>query len=207
MFNDGASSWPWRPRRVPPRYLYPIIAYAALIPACLVGYVRNGAVRHFAANVGGQINTDVIVVSFALFCFTAYSRRQLDRRMLWWAIDAALGMALLVDSCKLCGLPRPTGRPYGFPSGHTALMYTLAWIIGEMYPPLAPLWYIMADVIGWSRVETSSHFPYQVLAGAPMGFAVGYLVTTLPEGLFLPRFAYLFQRRKSIAPLEVSSDG
>jgi len=76
------------------------------------------------------------------------------------------------------------------------MMFSLSWLMEEMYPSLGPLWYVMAVVMGWSRIEVSAHFPYQVLAGAPMGFAVAWAVTTLPEGIFVPRLIDWFQRRR-----------
>jgi membrane-associated phospholipid phosphatase len=186
-----------RDRRPAIRFVLPLIAFLALIPATLHGYVHNDLVKDIASQLGGQINTDMIVLTFVVFCVTAYKRRKTTPGIVWWALDIALATVILVDSGKLTGLRRPNGGPHGFPSGHTGLLFSLAWIVEEMYPALGPIWYAFAVIIGWSRIEVSAHFPYQVLCGAPMGFAVAWAVTTLPDGLFVPRIFRWFRRRRT----------
>lgn len=185
-------------------YILPLIAWVLLIPVTRFGYIHNHLVKDVASQLGGQINTDVIILTFIVFCVTAYKRRKIQPDIVWWALDIALGTVILVDSWKFCGLPKPNGNRYGFPSGHTALMFSMSWMMEEMYPALGPIWYVMAVIIAWSRIEVSAHFPYQVLCGAPMGFMVAWAVTTLPEGIFVPRLIHWFKQRRQCS---ITADG
>jgi membrane-associated phospholipid phosphatase len=61
------------------------------------------------------------------------------------------------------------------PSGHGTTAFAAAFALGALFPRLrAPLW-ILAIVIGISRVAVSAHYPSDVLAGALIG-AFGALV-------------------------------
>ena len=68
---------------------------------------------------------------------------------------------------------------HSFPSGHTM---TLAGVL----TPIVMLWpgsTLPATVVGlgvaWSRIATAHHYPTDVIAGAVLGFGVGYPMTTL----------------------------
>ncbi len=104
--------------------------------------------------------------------------------------DVILGDFLLTDALRKDVFPFP--RPYhpnepGFPSGHTVFAFALAWLITEKYPKLGPVWYAIAVVIGWSRIEVHAHYPYQVFAGAIIGALLGFLVSRRRNGFLIPR--------------------
>ncbi len=101
----------------------------------------------------------------------------------WWLLVDSLLTPLCVEGLKaITRLPRPRDQDghvglNGFPSGHTTYSFALAWLLTQIHPRLAPLWYVWAVTIGWSRVEGRAHFPYQVLAGAALGTAVAWAIT------------------------------
>ncbi len=105
------------------------------------------------------------------------------KRVAWWLLADSLLTPLCVEGLKaITRLPRPRDLDghiglNGFPSGHTTYSFALAWLLTQIHPRLAPLWYVWAVTIGWSRIEGRAHFPYQVLAGAALGTAVAWAIT------------------------------
>lgn len=61
---------------------------------------------------------------------------------------------------------------YSFPSGHSAAGFAGAWLIARQFPRLAPLWYLIAALTGFSRIYLGAHYPGDVLSGALAGTAI-----------------------------------
>lgn len=66
-----------------------------------------------------------------------------------------------------------------FPSNHTALAFAMAYLVVRLYPAWYNilLLYLLAFLIGLSRVYLREHYPLDVLGGAALG-------TYLAHGLF-----------------------
>lgn len=72
-------------------------------------------------------------------------------------------------------LPRLTARvkppaDCSFPSGHTAGAFVMAGILSRAFPAAAAPAYLLAVLIGISRVANGVHYPSDVLGGAALGF-------------------------------------
>jgi YegS/Rv2252/BmrU family lipid kinase len=61
---------------------------------------------------------------------------------------------------------------YSFPSGHSAAAFAGAWLLTRQFPRLAPLWYLVAALTGFSRVYLGAHYPGDVVSGAIAGTAL-----------------------------------
>lgn len=67
---------------------------------------------------------------------------------------------------------------FSFPSGHTTAAFMFAGLSAFFIPVLAPLLYVWAFAIGWSRIRLGVHFPTDILAGAGLGSMLALLVVT-----------------------------
>lgn len=78
---------------------------------------------------------------------------------------------------------RPNGDDRSFPSGHAAFSFTAAEFMRKRYG-----WeyglpaYALAGFVAYSRVEADKHNPIDVIVGAAMGIASGYLFTRPYKG-------------------------
>ncbi|MGC8554701.1 MAG: phosphatase PAP2 family protein [Candidatus Acidulodesulfobacterium sp.] len=57
-----------------------------------------------------------------------------------------------------------------FPSGHTVTAFSLAVALSYMFPKHKKTFYIIAFVVGFSRVYDGEHYPLDVIAGGIIGY-------------------------------------
>ena len=181
----------------PAKYWLPIVSWPLLAVLCLTFFVpHNPRVFHIAHMLSNEIYNSYIAVTVLIIVYL--SRRRKTPLLAWWPFDASISSFLFVMGLKYAvNMPRPSGGPLGFPSGHTTYSYLLAWLMLETSPRLGVPWVIVAMLIGWSRVEVGAHFPYQVITGAPLGMLIGYWVTHQPGGIILPRLVNKVRRTKT----------
>ncbi|NLG83245.1 MAG: phosphatase PAP2 family protein [Firmicutes bacterium] len=111
----------------------------------------------------------------------AWERRRLKvpaqtARALFWT---CLSSGILAQIIKhLVRRPRPlTHTPTSFPSGHTATAFAMAVVLTWRWPRLGWLFWLLATLVGISRIVLGQHYPLDTLAGALLGTltAWGYL--------------------------------
>lgn len=68
------------------------------------------------------------------------------------------------------------GSKYGFPSSHASNVAVVATLFSLNFRKWAPIWVILAFLIGVSRIYVGVHFPGDVLAGWGLGILVGVLL-------------------------------
>lgn len=67
-----------------------------------------------------------------------------------------------------------------FPSGHTMSAFALAVILSERYPFLSLFLYLIAFLVGISRIYVGAHYPLDVLVGCFLGIICAKAVLILP---------------------------
>ncbi len=79
------------------------------------------------------------------------------------------------------------GRPPdpSFPSGHSANAFSAATVLSRVAPTGAIVWWGLATLIAFSRVYLGVHYPLDVIGGAAVGVACGWLA------IWLTRFSKL----------------
>ncbi|RLC48962.1 MAG: hypothetical protein DRH57_01095 [Candidatus Cloacimonadota bacterium] len=63
----------------------------------------------------------------------------------------------------------------GFPSSHSAVIFTIAFIMHRLYPRLSPLYFSIAIIVSFSRIYLGVHYPFDVLFGSLFGLISGWL--------------------------------
>jgi membrane-associated phospholipid phosphatase len=103
-----------------------------------------------------------------------------------WRGLGTTGLALGVTGAATAGLKYaiPETRPDGsdrksFPSGHTSLSFAAAASLHKRYGWQAGLpAYALASFTGLARVKADKHYVHDVLAGAALGTAGGWLLNS-----------------------------
>lgn len=66
-------------------------------------------------------------------------------------------------------------KDYSFPSGHTAASFSIATTIAVNLPHLSILVFILAIIVGISRIYLGVHYPTDVVAGMFIGLVIAFL--------------------------------
>ena len=94
--------------------------------------------------------------------------------------SAYMGSGIITYGMKrLVGRKRPLDETLGnpaLPSGHAAIAFSVATILGYQYPKLRIPLYIGAGLVSFSRIYLGRHYMSDVVTGAAIGTTVGVLV-------------------------------
>lgn len=66
------------------------------------------------------------------------------------------------------------GQTFSFPSGHAVTTFALAVFLTLVYPRAKWVLFPLAVLISYSRIAVGVHYPFDVLAGIPVGALFGY---------------------------------
>ena len=99
--------------------------------------------------------------------------------LLKYAVQRDRPPTIILDPKPLMEIPTTSS----FPSGHTSTSFACAYVISRLAPRLTVYVFVLAALIGFSRIYVGVHFPLDVLAGAVLGVLVAKALLTLLEAL------------------------
>ena len=106
------------------------------------------------------------------------------RLLFWVALGDLCGQLISYGLKQAIGRERPNlvytepkplvHAPHdgSFPSGHAAVSFACATLLSFYLPRGAPLFFLLAAAIAWSRVYVGVHYPLDVLGGAALGVLI-----------------------------------
>jgi undecaprenyl-diphosphatase len=68
-----------------------------------------------------------------------------------------------------------------FPSGHTLAFFTIVPMIIKKFPKLKTIFWIIAILVGFSRIYLGVHYTSDVVAGAFIGYGIGWAFMKIEE--------------------------
>jgi undecaprenyl-diphosphatase len=86
---------------------------------------------------------------------------------------------IILDPKPLMEVPTTSS----FPSGHTSTSFACAYVISRLAPRLTIPVFVLAALIGFSRVYVGVHYPLDVAAGAIFGLIVAKALLMLLTAL------------------------
>jgi undecaprenyl-diphosphatase len=111
------------------------------------------------------------ILSFVLTVVSAFSVQWLLKRIIERPRPFEIGLTsagIAADSSS-------------FPSGHTIMFFAIIPIIGKRFPKLKPLLWMIAILVGFSRIYLGVHYFSDVVAGAFLGYGIGWVLMNLEE--------------------------
>jgi membrane-associated phospholipid phosphatase len=141
-----------------------------------------------------QIGSGIVALGIALILFFANNHLMayeivLGTVTLWLLVELMKFFVyrsrpfILLTQARIVGL-QAIGR--SFPSGHTSHAFFMATLLAHHYNSsvwIVILLYIVASLVGITRMYVGAHYPRDVLAGAILGSAWGLIVVIVNENL------------------------
>ena len=136
----------------------------------------------------------IILAMFALYFIIKGSRSD---KIAGFAVLASCVLEIIVVNGVLKNLiarPRPFVTydevlplanilsEHSFPSGHTALVFSMAFVIYKLFPAIyGKVAIVIACMVGFSRVYLGVHYPSDVIAGVVVGYVVSVIIVLLTK--------------------------
>lgn len=96
-----------------------------------------------------------------------------------YAVQRERPPTVILDPKPLMEVPTTSS----FPSGHTSTSFACAYVISTLAPRLTIPVFVLAALIGFSRVYVGVHYPLDVVAGAIFGLIVARALLMLLTAL------------------------
>lgn len=88
------------------------------------------------------------------------------------SLVARLRPSTILDDAIVIGFP----NGYSMPSTHTTLAFAFAFVLSYKEPIYRKWFYLLAGLVGFSRIYVGHHYPGDVLIGALLGTVIGSII-------------------------------
>jgi undecaprenyl-diphosphatase len=93
------------------------------------------------------------------------------------ALTVFLSRLIITEPLKrILNVTRPNGEPFSFPSGHTTVFFAIAMAVFYFNKKWGIIAFVVAILVGLSRVYTGVHWPLDIVAGALIGILSGIII-------------------------------
>ena len=120
------------------------------------------------------------------------SNREMKEKLEFAASALVANGVTTVILKKLIGRERPNGlNNRSMPSGHTSQSFAVAAVVNEIYGQNAGIVaYLIASLVGISRINDNDHYLSDVIVGAGIGMAIGIgFAKTYKENVYIPNLS------------------
>lgn len=152
------------------------VGLVTLSAAFFILFPDNSQPDQFAHFLSDHLNDSFQIYTHLLMFFTGWKMRSW-KPVIYDVLVAAIVTSVVQLSKRflIAGIAiRPSGGYEGFPSGHASATFSLAFILSVYYPRMWWIWYSLAGLVTWSRVQTNAHSELQIAAGMIFGSLVAY---------------------------------
>lgn len=59
-----------------------------------------------------------------------------------------------------------------FPSAHSVFAFMMATLLANQFPRYQVIFFVVAGLIGWTRIYLGLHYPTDIIAGALLGYVI-----------------------------------
>ena len=168
-----------------------LMGLASFAAAYFISFPDESLFDQFAHLLSEQINTGFQILAHLTLIGLSVRLRSWGPFLLDLATTAA--QTALVQSSKRFLTTdwaiRPSGGYEGFPSGHASATFSLAFLLTLYFPRWWWVWFGMAGLVTWSRVQTNAHTLLQIGAGIVVGIGFAFVVTLIARRYFSLRTA------------------
>ena len=159
------------------------VGLTTLVAALFILFPDNSRPDQFAHFLSDHLNDSFQIYTHLLMFFTGWKMRS------WQPVIYDVMVASIVTSVVQLSKQlliadiaiRPSGGYEGFPSGHASATFSLAFVLSIYYPRMWWIWYGIAGLVTWSRVQTNAHTELQIASGMIFGSIVAYLCALLMQ--------------------------
>ena len=156
------------------------VGIATLLAAVFVMFPEGSLPDQAAHFLSDHVNDGFQILAHLLMFAKGW--RLHSWKPVWYHLSVALTVTSIVQLSKYLFKNfstaeialRPSGGYDGFPSGHASATFSLAFVLSIYYPRLWWLWYAVAGLVTWSRVQTNAHTLLQITVGFLFGTIVAY---------------------------------